>query len=91
MVTGLDVLPAVKQVALQSVAVNNDSELNQFKAPVININEPLALKNEPQNDNVISDENKPGEEPNARDVIEDLNDDLPLNDDKPTDPKEHDK
>ena len=91
MVTGLDVLPAVKQVALQSVAVNNDSELNQFKAPVININEPLALKNEPQNDNVISDENKPGEEPNARDVTEDLNDDLPLNDDKPTDPKEHDK
>jgi thiosulfate reductase cytochrome b subunit len=91
MVTGLDVLPVIKEVALQPVAINNDNELNQFKAPVININEPMEFKNEPQNDNVISDENKTDEETNAKDSIKNLNDDLPLNDDKPTGPKEHDK
>ena len=50
-----------------------------------------TLKNETQNDNVISHENKPNEITNATDGIEDVNDDLPLKDDKPTDPKEHDK
>ena len=44
MVTGLDVLPVVKEVALQPSVVNNDNELNQFKAPVININEPVDVK-----------------------------------------------
>jgi hypothetical protein len=91
MVTGLDVLPAVNEVALQPVAINNHNELNQFKAPVININEPMAFKNEPQNDNVISDENKHDEGINATDSIKNLNDDLSLNDDKPTDTKERDK
>jgi thiosulfate reductase cytochrome b subunit len=91
MVTGLDVLPAVNEVALQPVAINNHNELNQFKAPVININEPMAFKNEPQNDNVISDENKHDEGTNATDSIKNLNDDLSLNDDKPTDTKERDK
>ncbi len=89
MVTGLDVLPAVKEIALQPSVINNDNELNQFKAPVININEPMEFKNEPQNDNV-TDVNKPGEEINAT-GIENVNDDVSSNDDKPTDPKEHDK
>ena len=51
----------------------------------------MAFKNEPQNDNVISDENKHDEGTNATDSIKNLNDDLPLNDDKPTDTKERDK
>ena len=85
MVTGLDVLPVIKEVALQPSVINSDNELNQFKAPVININEPMEFKNEAQNDNVISDRDKSGEKTDATDGSEDVNDDLPLNDDKPTD------
>ncbi len=91
MVTGLDVLPAVKGVALQPPPVNSNNELNQFKATAINNKEPMELKNEPKNDNLISGENKPADRNNATDGVEDLNDDLPLNDNKLTDSKEHDK
>lgn len=91
MVTGLDVLPVVKEVALQPSVINNDNELNQFKAPIININEPKEFKDEHQNDNTISGKNKPGDIMDATDSAEDLNNNLPLNDDKLTDSEEDDK
>src|SRR6185312_5847002 len=85
MVTGLDVLPLNKEIVLQPAAVNSDKEMNQFKATAINNQEPMELKN----DNMIPGENKPDERNNATDSVEDLNDDLPLSDDKPTGSKEH--
>ncbi|HEY5405658.1 MAG TPA: cytochrome b/b6 domain-containing protein [Ginsengibacter sp.] len=91
MVTGLDVLPVIKEVALQPAVVSNDNKLNQFKAPVININKPIILKNESKNDDVISDENKADEKNNEMDRWEDLDNESPLNDNKPTDNTEPDK
>ena len=91
MVTGLDVLPVIKEVALQPVAVNNDNKLNQFKAPVININKPITLKNESEDDDVILHENKADEKNNETDRWEDLDNESPLNDNKPTDNTEPDK
>jgi len=91
MVTGLDVLPVIKEVALQPAVVSNDNKLNQFKAPVININKPIILKNESKNDDVISDENKADEKNNETDRWEDLDNESPLNDNKPTDNTEPDK
>jgi thiosulfate reductase cytochrome b subunit len=85
MVTGLDVLPVV-----QPVAVNSEHELNQFTAPAVKIIEPDILQNETHRNNVIL-EDTPGEDSEKKEDITDIRDEFPSNENKIGNAEEPDK